>query len=336
MLLIRNYRDNQSPNVQLAWTSVISGKTINEAAVVSNYLNLWRPQYGTQGLPQTYGLNFKELYSNKDQVYGIPGISIAGYTALSQSINEANSPMWDFSVRDNFTHVEGKRILKTGILAMRERKNVLIPFSTGSITFNPSGNIYSTGNAIFDTLLGNYNSYTETNQEKWMRLRFTQIEGYVADTWKVMPNLTLDIGVRYAFLGTPYATDNTFSTFIPSLFNPANAQVVIPTGANAGQLVTGVGQPYNGMAVPGSSFYNSKDTPADPAAQNLFHGLPRGLYDNQNKFSPRFGFAYDPSHNGTFSIRGGAAIYYDQMNNSDVPDVGNPPFVTTSILYYGQ
>ena len=127
MLLIRNYRDNQSPNVQLAWTSVISGKTINEAAVVSNYLNLWRPQYGTQGLPQTYGLNFKELYSNKDQVYGIPGISIAGYTALSQSINEANSPMWDFSVRDNFTHVEGKHILKTGILAMRERKNVLIP-----------------------------------------------------------------------------------------------------------------------------------------------------------------------------------------------------------------
>ena len=334
----QNYRDNQSPNAQLAWTAVISGKTINEAAVASNYLNLWRPIYGTQGLPQTYGLNFKELYSNLDQVYGIPSVAIAGYTSLSQSINQANSPMWEFSARDNFTRVEGKHILKVGILAMRDRKNQNFTFNTGGINFNPSGNIYSTGNAILDTLLGNYYSYTETNKGKWTFVRATQIESYVADTWKVKSNLTLDIGLRYSFMEAPYVTDNTISTFLPSLYNPANAQRVIPTGTNVGQLQPGVGQPYNGIAVPGSSFYNSSQAPTDPAAQNLFHDLPRGFYNNQNKFSPRFGFAYDPFHNGTFSIRGGAAIYYDQMNLGDTTAVGygNPPFVTTATLYNGQ
>ena len=39
------------------------------------------------------------------------------------------------------------------------------------------------------------------------------------------------------------------------------------------------------IAVAGSDFHNSKDTPSDPAAQNLFHNLPRGFYQNQNKLS---------------------------------------------------
>ena len=162
-------------------------------------------------------------------------------------------------------------------------------FTTGSVSYQTSGNPNTTGNALFDTLLGNYYQYTETDKEKWTPIRMTQIEGYVADTWKVLSNLTLDIGVRYQFLPPPYTTDNGISTFMPNLFNPANAQQVIPTGTNAGQLQPGVGQPANGIVHAGTG------------------GLSRGFYDNQNKFSPRFGFAWDPSRNGTFSVRGGAA-----------------------------
>ena len=62
---------------------MLSPRTINEAAVVSNYFNLDRIQNGDQRLPQTYGLVINELYGNEDQIYGIPAINIAGYTGLS-------------------------------------------------------------------------------------------------------------------------------------------------------------------------------------------------------------------------------------------------------------
>ncbi len=312
-------RSNVNPNVQLAWTAVISSKSVNEAAIVSNYFNLYRAQVGAQRLPQTYGMNIGELYGNEDQTYGIPSIAISGYTTISGARDTRNSPVYDFSVRDNFSHMIGRHNLKTGILAIRNRKNQRVYFTTGSVSYQTSGNPNTTGNALFDTLLGNYYQYTETDREKWTPIRMTQIEGYVADTWKVRSNLTLDIGVRYQFLPPPYTTDNGISTFMPNLYNPANAQQVIPTGTNAGQLQPGVGQPANGIVLAGTG------------------GLSRGFYDNQNKLSPRFGFAWDPSRKGTFSVRGGAAIYYDRMNVGDLNSAGgNPPFVNTVTLYNGE
>ncbi len=267
-------RSNVNPNLQLAWTYVISSRTINEAAIVSNYFNLYRLQVGDQRLPQTYGMKINELYGNEDQVYGMPAIAIAGYTTISGARDTRDSPVWDFSVRDNFSRLIGKHIIKTGFLGIRNRKNQRVYFTTGSLNFNPSGNTNSSGNALMDALLGNYQQYTETNREKWTRIRMTQIEGYVQETWKARPNLTLDLGVRYQFLPPPFVIDDTVSTFLPSLYDPAKARSVIPTGSNTGQLVAGVGDPYNGIVIAGSSFHNSKDTPADPAAQNLFRGLP--------------------------------------------------------------
>ena len=312
-------RENVNPNLQLAWTAVISSRTINNAAIVSNYFDLYRKQVGDQRLPQTYGLTINQLYTNLDQIYGMPAIAIQGYTTLSGARDTRDSPVWDFSVRDNFSHIVGQHNLKTGILAIRNRKNQRIYFTTGNVTYQTSGNTNTTGNGLLDALLGNYYSYTETDREKWTPIRMTQIESYVADTWKARRNLTLDIGVRYQFLPPPYTTDNGVSTFLPSLYNRAQAQQVIPTGANAGQLQPGVGQPANGIALAGTN------------------GLTDGFYQIQNKFSPRFGFAWDPSHKGTFSIRGGAAIYYDRMNVGDLNSAGaNPPFVNTVTLYNGQ
>ena len=105
-------RRNKNPNLQLAWTSVISSRSINEVAMVSNYFNLYRLQVGDQRLPQTYGLKINELYGNETETYGMPAIAIAGYSTLSGARDTRDSPVWDFSVRDNFSRLIGKHILK--------------------------------------------------------------------------------------------------------------------------------------------------------------------------------------------------------------------------------
>ncbi len=312
-------RTNRARNMQAQWTSVISQSTINEFSAVSNYLFLERIPYGDLRMPSTYGLNLKEIFGIESSVYGIPSIAIAGYTTISGARPNPRSPVWDASIRDNFSHVRGKHNLKTGILVIRNRKNERTNTTlTGAYTFNNVGNLYTTGNALLDTLLGNYRQYTESDNDKFNRIRFTQVESYIADTWKVRPNLTLDVGVRYYFMTPPYTADDMISTFLPEKYNPAQAQRVIATGTNAGQLQPGVGVPGNGIARAGE-------------------GVPRGFYQNQQKFSPRFGFAWDPSGKGRFSVRGGGAIYYDRLPAGDTAIAGgNPPFVNTVTLFDGR
>lgn len=316
----RATRRNRATNIQLAWTRVQSSRTVNEAAVNSNYLFLERVPYGTFASASRYGLNLKELYGNDISTYGIPVISISGYTGISGARANPRSPVWDFSVRDNLSHLAGRHQLKTGFIFFRDRKNERTNSPlTGNFSFNPSGNINSTGNALLDVLLGNYNQYTESDVDKINRNRFSQFESYVADTWKARPNLTIDYGLRYYMMQAPHLTDNQASTFLPSAYNQASAQKIIPSGAGAGEIVPGLGQPLNGIAIAGQG------------------SVGPGFYSTQNKFSPRFGFAYDPSRHGTFAIRGGGAIYYDRLPAGDLATAGgNPPFVNTVTLFNGS
>ncbi|MCI0724003.1 MAG: hypothetical protein L0338_34345, partial [Acidobacteria bacterium] len=157
------------------------------------------------------------------------------------------------------------------------------------------------------------------------------LEGYLADTWKVRPNLSLDLGIRYSYTFPNRAVNNDISTFVPSLFRPEQARQVIPTGPGTGSLRPGIGDPFNGIVIPGDGFPEGfEQTFAganDPAIRALFKGLPRSISDNFSVFSPRVGFAYDPTGSGKFSIRGGAGMFTDILPTGFFAAGGtNPPF----------
>src|SRR5262249_32754991 len=146
-----------------------------------------------------------------------------------------------FQFKDDLSKIARNHHLKFGALIMRSRKNQdNQPNINGVFSFL----------SLADALLGNFNTYNEggSGREGWFR--FSQVEAYAADNWKVNRRLSLDFGARYYYMGPQYAALNNATVFVPRFYDPARAPRVDP---RSGLLVPGSGDPINGLALAGIS-----------------------------------------------------------------------------------
>jgi hypothetical protein len=119
--------------------------------------------------------------------------------------------------------------------------------------------------------------------------RQKDFDAFAQDTFKVLPNLTLNYGLGYQFNGVPYEVNNLLSTLFADPSGPAPFTFTI-----AGQHDRGLPPLYN----------------------NDWHD-----------FEPRVGIAWDPFKNGKTSIRAGYGIFHDRLFGQLLGLVrGNPPF----------
>src|SRR5438477_7235339 len=165
-------------------------------------------------------------------------------------------------------------------------------------------------------LTGYVSSFSQVSKDLTADLRSKTIEFYIQDDYRLRPNLTINLGLRYSNYRQPIDHNGILTNFDPTVFDPAKAFQIDPV---TGNRVANTGDPFNGIIQGGK---NSPFGDAIERQPNL-------------DFAPRFGFAWDPYGKGNTSVRGGYGIFYDStLVGSLEQNIGANPtasFTSTSI-----
>jgi hypothetical protein len=332
--------NNQRPgtSAQFAHTAVLGARLINEAKINSVWSRQIVVPTGDSWKRETYGFTYPQLYPGGMYPDGIPAIEISGLSYLKGPSFAAISGFTDIAIHDNLTYIRGAHTFKTGVMIIRDRKDQNGKSSyTGKAEFNNSGNPITTGNPTADAMLGNFRVYSEANQDPVGFFRYSQVEGFVMDSWKLTRRLSLESGVRYQWAQPGYTQANNVVNFDPSRYDPAKAVTVLRTGF----IVPGSGDLYNGLVRAGSGVPSSElgRVPGANSADVLAvpMGAARGFYEAEHRFAPRFGFAFQPGRGNRTTVRGGFGTFFNRPEMSIItPALLTPPYLKTAQIENGN
>jgi hypothetical protein len=229
--------------------------------------------------------------------------------------------------------------LKGGVYMQRSRKNQSSFgnnngfYNFGDTTANP----FDTGYGYSNAALGVFQTMDQASAYVNGQYRYWNIEGFLQDTWKVTPRLTLDYGLRLAWYQPQYDASKQASTFILSQWNPATApRLYQPTTINGKRSAY---DPTTGQVLPAYDIGFEVPGSGDPYNGVCQAATCINKYLQQNRapqWGPRFGIAYDVTGKQNVVIRTGGGIYYDRFQGNRVFDmVRNPPEGLDPQLLYG-
>jgi carboxypeptidase family protein len=325
---------------QLGHTWMIRPTIINEAKVSASWNGQRIPPFGDAWKRSTYGFTYAQIFDGGGRFdNGIPNTNVNGFATFDGPTGALNSPTTDIALSDNISFVRGAHTIKTGLLFIRNRKDQNGRSNyTGNVNFNPSGNPNSTGNAFADALLGNFRTYSEASIDPEVMFRFSQIESFASDNWRVNRKLSLEFGLRYQYGIPTYAQANNLVNFDPTLYDPTQAVTI---NTNGTINTSKGGNRYNGLIRAGSGVSDSElgrvTNANSPDVLMVPTGAERGLYQPQHLFAPRVGFAYSPTNDNKMAIRGGFGIFYDRPEGNIIYSSGNvPPFMDSAQFENGN
>jgi hypothetical protein len=233
---------------------------------------------------------------------GVPSFAFNNYTfGLPQDVlRQFNNT---YQLIDNFTKIVGTHTLQFGADFHYDQINERnYDDANGAFVFNGQ----ETGVDFADFLIGAPQSFTQASQQL-LDSRDKYFGVYAQDSWRALPTLTINYGLRYEIMTPWYDTQNKLETVIPG-----EQSKVFPTAPE-------------GLVVP-----------LDP-------GVPRTLAPIQyHNFAPRVGFAYSPDTTegvlgkifggpGKSSIRVGYGLFYSAIEDATgFVEVGDAPYG----LYY--
>ena len=290
------------------------------------------------------GINLPVLYPSAVQENYIPNVTFNG-TRISASpgFGSGDAPFINYNTTidtsDNLTKIWGRHTIKGGVYMQRSRKDqTSFANFNGSYNFgdNPS-NPYDSGYGFSNALLGVYNTFNQAANHINGLYRYWNIEGFLEDTWKVTPRVTLDYGIRTAWYQPQYDAGLQSSTFVPSLWQASQAPRLYTPAINPANNTRSA---YDATT---KTYLPAFDIGLEvPNSGNPFNGIcqstncPNGKYLMQDRglqWGPRFGVAWDVTGKQNIVFRAGSGIYYDRIQGNRTFDmVTNPPEAVSPTL----
>jgi hypothetical protein len=224
-----DYWNNTSQSAVLSDTYVVTTRIVNETHVGFNrmYQFLVSTLHDVD-VPDKIGITGTQAKTYP----GPPSISITGNGSTGSLSNTPNNRGEDtFQAADNLSYVIGKHALGLGadVRELREDGGTASS-SRGSFTFinryTALPGVAGTGSAVADFDLGLPSSASVSIGNGFTDIRQHLTGIYVKDDWKVTPDLTLNLGLRYEYFTPLREVRNR----IPS-FNFTTGQL-FPVGVN--------------------------------------------------------------------------------------------------------
>jgi len=322
---------NSSPswNLSLDLVSTLRPTLLNEISVGPSVArSTWSGTNGNLSVGKN-GINLPLLYPVPPTT-SIPDISFNGNNNIAYPWSYFGANPWfqantTINFNDNVTWVKQSHTFKFGIFYQRARKDQIawgnsngqFSFDNCATSADPVGCPSDSGMAYASALLGYFRNFDQSSARPTGFFRYNQLEFYGQDTWKIKPRLTLDLGLRFAWIPPQFDAHDQIALFVPSLYDPATARQINPDGS----VVSGVGNPLDGMG-----FSNTGTLPQ--GGWNSRHVMPE----------PRIGFAYDMTADHKTVLRGGFGTAHDRSQGNLVFNTvfGNPLKVVTPTVHNGS
>lgn len=190
---------NRNQSVGVTWTKILGSRTVNEARLGYNRTHS-RFAHATANSTTATEFGFVGLPDFVNTTGGLPLIDFSNYNDLGTRNfrpQYQNPKQWQFV--DTLTRAMGRHSIRAGF-EVRLKNNELVDITRRTPAYTFNGQV--SGNDIADLLLGMPRALTATTVPviEWKQQAYA---GFVQDDWKVNPNLTLNLGLRYEY-ATPY------------------------------------------------------------------------------------------------------------------------------------
>jgi len=316
-----------SANVR--WNHVFSPTLLNEFQVAGFRS---ATHYGTLG-DSTNWAN-KLGMPNPFGVTGWPTVYFAGYGDPSANMlyyggwdgdNNHHQNLTSYQIDEGITWVKGKHTIKAGFRGRQEYNNVAeLQQAEGSHSFyadwtqlyDPSSQAAKpyTGTGFADVLLGLPTYLSNQYNRGYFYFQQKEFDGYITDTWKVSPRLTVDVGLRWDHWNPYHEKYNRLVNLDPN--NNAGFTVISPHSTTIDSLPN----------IPSGVLDSWKTRGLSWVTANTVSGFPKALVPQSwMDFGPRLAAAYRISDK--WVVRAGYGIYYWPMPLSQILQASrsNPP-----------
>jgi hypothetical protein len=273
-------------NLAVGETWVTSKNIVNEIRFGYNYAYHLNSPISLDGRNWVADIGLRNLAGGIDpQDYGRPGFNLNGYSGNGEGGITQGATENIFSVSNATSWVKGAHNIRFGIQAQFRKYDQLTEVPPrGTFTFNGQ----FTGNVVADYLLGFCSTCTGAFGSSRSTYRSPTFAPFFDDNWQVNQQLTVQMGLRWEYLGPWHELNDQEGSF---------------------------------DAASGKIAYHKVPANLPPQLQPLIINqdgfYPEGILQKDlNNWGPRVGIAY--SATDTTVVRSGFGVYYDNLNLNEL------------------